>query len=86
MWWVRWCWDLASLWLLVRAAARQVQRPTSSYRAGALGKAAAVVVMVALTTVVLGWVVPAGALWVLWRKVPEDPVSVPLADGWPGRR
>jgi hypothetical protein len=45
-----------------------------------------VVVMVALTTVVLGWVVPAGALWMLWRKIPEDPVSVPLADGWPGRR
>jgi hypothetical protein len=86
MGWLLWCWDLLSLWLLVRAGARQLARPASTYRLGRVGKVAAVAVMVLFTTVVAGWVLPLGAWWVLTRRTPQDPVSVPVADGWPGRR
>lgn len=86
MGWAAWCWDLWSLWLLLRAGDRQVRRPTSTYRAGTVGKVVAVAAMVLSTTVIAGWILPLGALWILYRPAPHAPVSVPMADGWPGQK
>ncbi len=86
MGWLLWCWDLLSVYLIVRAGARQITRATTTYRVGIIGKIAAVTLMALSTTVIAGWILPFGALWVLSRRTAQLPDSVPLADGWPGQR
>jgi hypothetical protein len=84
MGWLQTCWDVLAIVLIVRAAGRQLRRPATDYRLGASGKVVAVVGMVLFTTVGFGWIIPAGALWVLTRARPQSPVVVPMADSWPG--
>jgi hypothetical protein len=84
MGWFQVCWNILAVTLLVRAAARQVGRANADYRLGVIGKVGAVVGMVLFTTVSFGWIIPAGALWVLTRSRPAAAVVVPMADSWPG--
>ena len=87
MTWWRLAVDLAAVLGWGRTLRALWRRPALRYRAGRIGKVAAMVVAAATVSTWFGVLVPWGAAWMWWRVVmaERDPYELPMADGRPVR-